>query len=151
MLKIFFVSVIAILSGCSLFAGNHITFNISANKDLNPNIYNQSSPVVITIYQMSSISKIKENGIYHFLNNTEIYETDITFKEDIEVQPKQQINLNQKIQNKTRYLVFIGEFRSQNGRDFAKIIDLSEADISKINIDVVNNKIILKQHYKREW
>lgn len=103
------------LSSCTSLLYSDFRINIKTGNNLNPNVYEQAAPLVITLLQLSSLEELNRASYRELLTNShEFLNHTLLNMDEIELQPNsvQQIKIN--MNSKTKYLAILGDFRNMN-------------------------------------
>lgn len=130
------------LSNCSPSPTPHLTISFVTTKDLNPDIEERPSPIVISIYQL------KDDTSFIGSNFSSIYDKDESLlgsnlirKREIELKPSQTYTLEDNLDKGTKFLGFIAAFRNINQAQWRQVIEITEDTTSNLKIKVDANKI----------
>ena len=124
------------LSGCaSNIPTAHVT--IQAANYLNPDVNGRASPIVITIYELSSSLTFKNAGYYCLAQNADAaLKSTLIDKHTIEAQPAQIISLVEKLSPNTKYIGITAAYRNISQKRWKEIIKLPPKD-KKLYIHVI--------------
>lgn len=102
------------LSGCSFIkpSGPAAHIHIQAAQFLNPNIHNQASPIMVTIYQLKNPYSFRQ-ATYSTLakNSADVLGRDLIDLSTIEVRPAEQKSIYQALSPNTQYLGIVAAYR----------------------------------------
>jgi type VI secretion system protein VasD len=142
-LTIALVSIIT-LTACSTSTPQMETTIQSVNF-LNPNIYNQASPVVITIYQLKSPATFQQASFFTLYNNPiNTLASDLLDKRDIEIRPQQQQTLNIMLSPQTNYIGVLAAFRDPDKAQWRQVLQVDPGKNIEVQISVATQSVTLK-------
>jgi type VI secretion system protein VasD len=137
------ISVIAImLSSCALFGpgATRVEATIKSTSDINPNLDNKPSPLVIRIFELKSIDAFQNNDFFSLYDNeSESIGKDILAKNEIEVRPGEKYKYNRDLNVETRYLGVIAAYRNLDNSQWRASIEVPLN--KKINITIQLRKL----------
>jgi len=139
---IFFI--IFCLTGCSYFRKDNINFSIKADKNLNLNIHNKPSPLVISLYQLSSDEDFRKASLDALCHDPGMFEDDILSKKEIQLRPRQILKIREPLLPETKYIGIVAEFRNPKKNGWKEIIDFDDITPSKVKIDVEKSRMKIK-------
>lgn len=138
----FIILLFLFMSACSIFEKNKIDLSLRANKNINTNIYNKSSPVAIMVYQLKSTKRFKKETLDN-LTNPNFNCDEIISQNEIELRPNQSIKSQIKLSKLTKYIGLVAEFRHPDAKYWKEIIDLNIEIPNEIEIIIKNNKMLI--------
>lgn len=130
-----------LLAGCGLIrpAGPSARVNIQSAQYLNPDMYGNASPVVVTIYQLKTPYTFKQ-ATYQALaaNSSKVLGTDLIDKNVIEVRPNSHQTVYQPLSPNTQYLGIVAAYRNidqSKWRTTVKVVN-EKGKSTVINLDL---------------
>jgi type VI secretion system protein VasD len=140
-LVLIFLAIAVMLSACASHPPQAKT-TIQAVEFLNPNIYNQASPVVVTIYQLKSPTTFEQANFFALSNNAQaVLGADLLDKREIEIRPHQKQSLKTVLSTSANYIGVIAAFRDPDTSQWRaiKAIRKPGKDVSiHISLDAQN-------------
>ncbi len=112
---LFTVSALTLLSGCALFGPypTHVDAIIEAGADINPNADGKPAPLVLRIYELSSIDTFQNSDFFALYDDeAATIGKDILEKYEVEVRPNEKYTYNRSLNLGTRYIGVIAAYRS---------------------------------------
>lgn len=133
------------LTACSSSKPPQMDTTIQSVGFLNPNIYNQASPVVITIYQLKSPSTFQQANFFTLYNNPiSTLASDLLDKRDIEIRPQQKQNLTITLSPQTNYIGVLAAFRDPDKAQWRQVIQVVPGKNIDIQINVATQSVTIK-------
>lgn len=134
-----------IMTGCSNTPVK-VRSTIIAEKNINKNIRNQPSPVVLKIFQLKSINLFNKAGYLSLTKFPKLYlKSELIKEETIIIRPNQSIPYKTDMSPKTRFIGVVGLFRNKNNVSWKTSHKVSIVHFEKIDIKVEGNSIKIKQ------
>lgn len=135
-----------IISGCFGFVKTgELQTNIQAASFLNPNIYNQPSPVVITLYQLKKPTKFQQAIFFNIYNDpAKTLGDELIDKQELEIRPQQTQEVKQLITADTRYIGIVAAFRDPDRSQWRELIAITSKKPSRLLIDLHSQSIYVK-------
>ncbi len=142
LIQVLWLSVIlsfAGLCGCSIFGNKPARLNtkVQAVTYLNPNIYDQASPVVVVFYQLKSATAFSQANFFALYNEAlKTLGTELLDKQELELRPNQSHELKQTIAPGARYLGVIAGYRNPDSAQWRQLIEIP-ADKKQLNLQLM--------------
>lgn len=138
------VSALLLLAGCSTRAP-HATTTVESVNFLNPNIYHQASPVVVTVYQLKSPTAFEQANFFTLSNNAQAtLGADLLDKRDIEIRPKQKQNLRIELSPQTNYIGVVAAFRNPDTSQWRQVKPVKPGKNTKLQISLSTQSVTIK-------
>lgn len=119
---------------------------IVAASNINPNIRDQASPVVVKIFQLKSIKKFNSASYLTLTKDAKAYlGSDLIQVESIIVRPKQTLPYKTDMSSKTKYIGIVGAFREKNQTGWKATHRVSLVHYENIRINITGNTITIGQ------
>jgi type VI secretion system protein VasD len=135
--------VIVLVAGCS-FGQPEVTAKLQAAHFINPNIYNQASPVVVSLYQLKSAEKFKQASFFQLSTApTEVLASELIDKQELEIEPDKTAFLVAKLQPDTHYVGLVAWFRTVNGDHWKALLPVKANKSVTISASINNLGITL--------
>lgn len=136
----------AIISMISCSTGTHyLNANVQSTNYLNPNIYNQSAPLMISVYQLKSSMTFQQASFYEINNNAdELLGADLLDKREIEIRPEQKQLLRIQLHPQTNYIGIVAGFRNTDIANWRQIVPIKSGKNIKINVIASTQAITIK-------
>ena len=103
------------LAGCGGDAAPKTTglrFIVQADDEINPNVKNEASPVVLRIYELKSLNAFSQASLFELLDNdTAVLGADMVGKREIEIKPGEKQAFERATPVDTHYIGVIAGFR----------------------------------------
>jgi len=133
------------LTACSSSKPPMMQTTIQSVSYLNPNINNQASPVVISIYQLKSPTTFQQANFFTLYNNpTATLAADLLDKRDIEIRPQQKQNLTVMLSSITNYIGVLAAFRDPDKSQWRQVIAVTPGKNIDLQIDIATQSISLQ-------
>lgn len=139
-----FLSALMLLSACSTPTAN---LKIDAVSYLNPNVYGQASPVVITLYQLKNDYAFQQSDYNTLmLNSSSVLGEDLIDKNAFEIRPNGHLQVKQNLYPNTQYLGIVAGYRHPAGGGWYKVVKLKKPGKAiKLHINLESNEFIVSQ------
>jgi type VI secretion system protein VasD len=107
---------VIVLAGCSLInpggKADLLKVNIEASPDLNPDISERPSPVVLVLYQLSSLRNFEKADFFALYEEGEVVlSSDLQAREEVQLVPGERREFTQKLQPDTRFIGAVAAYR----------------------------------------
>ncbi len=105
---------LAALAACGGFqpSPTSLDITITANETLNPNSENQSSPVIVRVYELKSLSAFNQATMFDLIDNdTKVLGADLIGREDMEIKPGETKTIKKDTAPETRFIGVMAGFR----------------------------------------
>lgn len=127
------------LSGCA----HTLNANLIAAQNVNPNIYNRPSPVVVVLYQLKDINKFNGadfNSLYQ--NPQQALGGDFISAQQVEVAPGRTAVFKGKLDKKTKYLGVVAAYSNIDRAIWRQHVEFQSTWAKEnLNIHVNRNNI----------
>lgn len=131
------ISLIMLFTVCSCASNKptQIETTFHAVNYLNPNINNQASPVVVTLYQLKSPTSFEQANFFALHNNaTKTLANDLVDRREIEIQPGQIENIRQIISAEASFIGIFVAYRNPDSAKWRQLIAIPSG--KKINLQI---------------
>lgn len=119
-----------------------IETTLQAVNFLNPNIYNQPSPVVVTLYQLKSPMAFEQANFYALYSKpAAVLGDDLVDQREVEIRPRQSLFIQQALAPSASYLGIIAAFRDPDTAQWRRIIAMPNAKKITLRVDVESQSI----------
>jgi type VI secretion system protein VasD len=109
---------------------------------LNPNIYNQASPVVVTVYQLKAPNVFQQANFFALNNNDyKVLGADLLDKREIEIRPQQKQVLHIALSSSTNYIGVIAAFRDNDVAQWRQLAAVKSGEKIKLNIMLSTQRV----------
>lgn len=145
----FFISIIIAIIifqvGCSGFLkSENMHVKIQSAKYLNPNIHQQSSPVVLVFYQLKSPILFRHSSFSAlYTRPSKALGNTLINKEEIEIRPKQKLELIKKISPQANYIGVIAAFRNPSKSRWRQIIPITSNSSDRLIVNLGTQTVTL--------
>lgn len=123
------LSVILILSSCGTTgAPKPIAINlaITASSNLNPDIEERASPIVIRVYQLTQIDTFDNSDFFALYENDKtILAKDLAFREELEIKPNQSYSRPFDIYPTSKHIAVLAAFRDLDKAQWKSVIEIN--------------------------
>ena len=145
-LKIIVVTVLCILSVACASKPPQAKTMIQSVEYLNPNIYNQAAPVVVTIYQLKSPTAFTQANYFSLSSNAKsVLGADLLNKREIEVRPNQKQVVDSILSESTNYIGVVAAFRDTDHSQWRQIVEIKKPGKNvKVFINLDSQNLSLK-------
>lgn len=132
-----------IVSGC--FMSNKtpdMQASIQAVDFLNPNINNQSSPVVVTFYQLKSPTKFQQTTFFNLYNDpAKTLGSDLVEKYELEIRPQQKEEFKQFITLGVTHIGIVAAFRNPDKTQWRRLVAVTPGKKVKLVVSLQSQSI----------
>lgn len=148
--SIFVITICFLLSACVFqHAGETMSLHAKSVSYLNPDIRDQASPVVVTIYQLKS-PVLFQRASYSALtmNDNQVLGDDLLDKMYFEIQPSATKSIIIHLLPNTRYLGFVADYRhTKQANDWHTISKVSPGGTILLSLEsqTINAKLLHKK------
>lgn len=123
------------LISCSFISTNALQMNFKAVHFLNPNVFEQPSPVIVNVYQLRSAERFRESNFLVLMTQAEkILALDELEHIEVEIKPGENIKKNWLIHPEAQAIGIVAAYRNPSGNFWKKVIPLKDLSYKKINI-----------------
>lgn len=144
-LRFFLIMITFVLAGCAGSKPLQMDTTIQSVHFLNPNIYNQASPVVITVFQLKAPAVFQQANFFALYNNpTGTLGADLFDKRDIEIRPEQKQKLNIMLSPMTNYIGVLAAFRDPDKSQWRQVVQVTPGRNVSLKINVATQSITVK-------
>lgn len=134
-----------LLLGCFSEQAPQMKALIQAGNTLNPNVYNQPSPIVVTLYQLKSPTAFQQANFYTLYNNAAVVlAADLLDKTDIEIRPQEKQTLHVTLSPNTHYIGVLAAFRDPDTAQWRQILTVKPGANVNVKINLAMQSITLK-------
>jgi type VI secretion system protein VasD len=142
---VFITIVAALLTACSSSAPPQMKATIQSIDFLNPNIYNQPSPVVITIYQLKSATAFQQASFFVLANNAAaVLGSDLLDKSEMEIRPKEKQKLEVILAPTANYIGVLAAFRDPDKAQWRQVIPVTPGKKVSLQINLAAQSVAAK-------
>lgn len=153
--KIVIVSSIFMLSACS----SSNIFSAAANAivspstdlifhvadDTNPDLEGRPSPVVVTIYELSSRTIFDNQDFFSLYENSEsILGPDLLTKQELELQPEQKITQTLTLNKNANYVGVVVAYRDVDNSRWRGVVEVSPTGYDDIDVNIEKLAVYIK-------
>lgn len=114
------------LTGC-FFSSSPSVLNatVETGHFLNPNVYNHSSPVVVTFYQLKSETIFQQVNFFSLYGNAEkTLGSDLLDKYELEVRPEKAQEINFSLSPTVNFIGVVAAFREPDHTQWRQVIPI---------------------------
>jgi type VI secretion system protein VasD len=136
------IFMVFIISGCSS-KPTHIELVVQSAKDLNPDLDNVSSPLMLTFYELESAEKFLKYDFWKLLNKSgKKLGDDLVSQAKHVIVPQQEQVYKIVFEKNTKFLGVIGKFRNiENKSAWKYVINLEQEKYNYIELKIKNINI----------
>ncbi|WP_028773291.1 type VI secretion system lipoprotein TssJ [Shewanella sp. Scap07] len=130
----------ALISGCSTInaivpPSTDVIFNASA--DINPDINGRPSPVVVKLFELSSRTIFDTQDFFTLYESAEqILGPDLIKKDELEMQPTQQLEYPMTLNTNTRYIGVVVAYRDIDASRWRSVVEVDPTGYDNVNINI---------------
>ncbi|WP_394203336.1 type VI secretion system lipoprotein TssJ [Shewanella waksmanii] len=137
----------AIVAGCGMLLAacstinaivppsTDVTFNASA--DINPDINGRPSPVVVKLFELSSRTIFDTQDFFTLYESAEtILGPDLIKKDELEMQPMQQLEYPMTLNTNTRYIGVVVAYRDIDASRWRSVVEVDPTGYDDVNINI---------------
>jgi type VI secretion system protein VasD len=118
-----------LLNGCAAQYPTILETKVSVSQDVNPNVLGQSSPIVVSLYQLANNITFNATDFMGLYQNAKgSLGEDFISQYQFEVAPGQYYNFSYKLDPKTRYIGIVAAYSQINKSAWRQIIVLNPSD-----------------------
>ncbi len=130
------------ISGCSS-KPTHIELVIKSSKDLNPDLDEMSSPLMLTFYELDSAEKFLKYDFWKLLEKSgKRLENDLISQTKHIIIPEQEQTYRVVFDNRAKFLGVIGKFRNiENKSSWRQVINLEKESFNYAELEIKNFSI----------
>ncbi len=133
------------LSACSSAHNSTLTTICIADSQLNPDINNRPSPLVLTMYQLKSITGFKNADFFPLYDKpNKTLGNDLLHREQIEIKPSQRLVITQEILPNAEYIGILAAYRDIDNAQWHRELAIKKIKNMKITLKLGQRNIILK-------
>ncbi len=131
------IFIIFIISGCSS-KPTHIELVVQSSKDLNPDLDDVSSPLMLTFYELESAEKFLKYDFWKLLNKSgKKLGDDLVSQSKHIIVPQQEQVYKIVFEKNTKFLGVIGKFRNiENKSSWKYVINLEQEKYNYIELKI---------------
>ncbi len=112
-----------------------VTFNASA--DINPDINGRPSPVVVKLFELSSRTIFDTQDFFTLYESAEtILGPDLIKKDELEMQPMQQLEYPMTLNTNTRYIGVVVAYRDIDASRWRSVVEVDPTGYDDVNINI---------------
>lgn len=112
-----------------------LIFNVS--KDVNPDLYERASPVVVTIYELSSRTIFDTQDFFSLYEDSQsILGPDLLNKQELELQPEQKLTHTLVLNKNARYVGIVVAYRDIDKSRWRGVVEVSPTGYKNINVNI---------------
>lgn len=140
------IYIFLILSGCGTSGGApepiEIELAISSTKNLNPDIDDRASPIVIRVYQLTQIDTFNNSDFFALYENDKtLLVNDLTFREEFEIKPDQSITKPFQVFPSGKHIAVLAAFRDLDKAQWKAILEIDPLDPDSLKITLEEYKV----------
>ena len=144
LLKFLPLVILCLLTACSINSPS-ANVTIKAVKFINPNIYQQASPVVVTIYQLKSAIDFSQANFFALNNNVRaILADDLLDKRDVEIRPGQKQKIRIALSPATNYIGVVAAFRHPDVARWRQVKEIRPGGHTSFTIHIATQGITIE-------
>ncbi|NOQ76630.1 MAG: type VI secretion system lipoprotein TssJ [Methylococcaceae bacterium] len=147
-MRLICISAFLFLSGCGVFGSTPepitmelkpiiMDLTITASKELNPDIENRASPIVIRIYQLTHIDSFNNSDFFAlYENDKSILAKDLKYREEMEIKPGLTTSKPLEINPDSKYIAVLAAFRDLDKAQWKSILEIDPLNIQPLKLDL---------------
>ncbi|WP_051368581.1 type VI secretion system lipoprotein TssJ [Psychromonas sp. SP041] len=114
-------------------------------EDVNPDLNERPSPVVVTIYQLSSRTIFDNQDFFSLYENAQaILGPDLLTKQELELQPEQEITQTLKLNKNANYVGIVVAYRDVDNSRWRGVVEVSPTGYDDIDINIEKLAVYIK-------
>lgn len=128
---------IFLLLGCSSSTAgfNRLTTVYIASSYINPDINDQPSPLVVTLYQLKTDAVFKDADFFSVYNDPKAtLGDDLIMRDQVEIEPNQKITKIQDISSDTHNIGIVAAYRDLHNAQWRQIVSIQKAKDTRMII-----------------
>ncbi len=143
---IFILGTSLFLAGCFGGKSPQLNATIETGNFLNPNAYNQASPVVVTFYQLKSVTIFQQMNFFSLYDNAEkTLGSDLLDKYEVEIQPDKTQEIHFNLSPAVNYIGVIAAFREPDHTQWRQIIAVPSGKSIRLQTTVGAQNIMVTE------
>jgi type VI secretion system protein VasD len=140
--NIFFILLAFILLTAGCAKSHHATAAIESASFLNPNIYQQASPVVVVIYQLKSPTAFQQANFFALSDNAQgALGAELLDKREIEIRPGQKQTVHMDLSPEAGYIGVVAEFRNPDTAQWRQVKQIKSGKNVKLQIHLSTQNV----------
>ena len=128
------------LSGCATSGDTNnpaIDLSIIASGQLNPDIENRASPVVLRLYQLSHIDTFNNSDFFALYENDQtLLAQDLKYREELEISPGHSGTKPLEIFPDTRFVAVLAAFRDLDKAQWKSVIEIDPGNLQPVKVSL---------------
>lgn len=113
--------------------------------DVNPDLNERASPVVVTIYQLSSRTIFDNQDFFSLYENAQaILGPDLLTKQELELQPEQEMTQTLKLNKNANYVGIVVAYRDVDNSRWRGVVEVSPTGYDDIDINIEKLAVYIK-------
>ena len=146
------LSAILLFSGCGTTGGTPkpitIDLAISASNNINPDIEQRASPIIIRIYQLNQIDTFNNSDFFAlYEDDKSILAKDLKFREELEVQPNQSKIKPLDIYSTGKYIAVVAAFRDLDKAQWKSFLEIDPLHPQPLKIEIGEFKVSISTNF----
>lgn len=140
-----YLLIIFFIYGCASSKPPQLEANLHSASYLNPNIYNQPSPVVVSIYQLKSPTAFQQANFFAlYTNPSTTLANDLIDKSEIEIRPDQTQTTKQIISPETNFIGVVAAYRNPDNSQWRRILPIPNGKKVSMQINLAAQAVDIK-------
>jgi len=125
------------LAACFGSSPPELKAHLQTGNFLNPNIYNEPSPVVVVFYQLKSSTAFQQSNFFNLYNSPEkTLGIDLLDKYEVEIKPNNTQNINFNLSPTVNYIGVVAAFRDPDHAEWRQILKVSPGKNIKLEANL---------------
>lgn len=138
------LSICLFLTGCFGSKPPQLTATIETGNYLNPNVYNQASPVVVTFYQLKSATVFQQVNFFSLYDNAaKTLGGDLLDKYEVELRPEKTQEIHFNLSPAVNYIGVVAAFREPDRTQWRQVIPVTPGKSVELQATVGAQNIIV--------
>ena len=114
-------------------------------EDVNPDLNDRPSPVVVTIYELSSRTIFDNQDFFSLYENSKaILGPDLLTQQELELQPEQKITQTLKLNKNANYVGIVVAYRDVDNSRWRGVVQVSPTGYDDIDINIEKLAVYIK-------
>ena len=143
-LIVFVLASTLLLTGCFGSQLPELTAVMETGDFLNPNIYNQASPIVVTFYQLKSATIFQQVNFFSLYDNAEkTLGADLLDKYEVELRPEKTQEIHFNLSPAVNYIGVVAAFRKPDRTQWRQVIPITSGKSIHLQASVGSQNIMV--------
>ena len=141
---------LAVLAGCQAVYSTFppsTTLHFRVASDINPDLDNRPSPVIIKVYELASKTVFESQDFFALYDNPEAtLRTDLLKKDELVFEPGQRNEYRMTLQPATKAVAVIAAYRDIEGARWRAVVDVKPTGYDDFYVYVDKLAVYIREH-----